>query len=323
MYKISARNWHFLTGAMALAAMAASSCGGGGSPSGPTPPTPTPSPTPPTGGVGASCALGKGTVQTACVRNSGPLLLSEVDAAIERAAQQTTPKLVDVNDQATPDSGQYRILDQKGFVTAVVNNLRAAGLCAQPDYDNPLEWINVKNASDFSEDYVLVTSQGYVRRGGGSYRQSCTPSAFPVDPDPSWPPSGSGCTKPYPPPITRFASKIHLWGPDYVTLDSTGLVGPDADYCALIGFSDGRSLCSVRVNGDPQRAPCEEWAIGKAKDTGRYGPTWTLNGEYCKGLAVNGCENHPDDQHALLAAKGGRYVMCAENGACGAVDVDR
>jgi hypothetical protein len=38
---------------------------------------------------------------------------------------------------------------------------------------------------------------------------------------------------------------------------------------------------------------------------------------------VNGCENHPNDQYALLAAKGGRYVMCGQNGACGHVDVDR
>jgi hypothetical protein len=276
-----------------------------------------PSPTPPTGGgVGASCALGKGTVQTACNRNPRGLLSSEVDAAIERTALQTNPKVLDVS-----DSG-YRIIDQKGFIDAAVNNLRLAGFCAQADYDHPLEWINVKNASDFSEDYQLVTSTGYVRRGPGSYRQSCYPSSFPVDPDPSWPPSGSGCTKPYPPPVTRFNAKIHLWGGEYVTLDSTAIVGPDHEYCTLIGYTIS-DLCPVRVTGDPQRTPCEEWAVGKAKDTGRYGPTWTINGEYCKGLAVNGCENHPNDQYALLAAKGGRYVMCGQNDACGFVDVDR
>jgi hypothetical protein len=260
-------------------------------------------------------------VQASCVHNSGPLLLRDVDNAIEQAAQQT-PKVVDVNDQATPASGQYRIIDQKGFINAVVNNLRLAGLCAQPDYDFPMDWINVKNASDFSEDYVLVTSAGYVRRGPNSYKQTCNPSAFPVDPDPSWPPSGSGCTKPYPPPISRFNAKIHLWGKEYVTLDSTPIVGPNAEYCTMIGYTIS-AMCPVRVNGDPERIPCEQWVVGKAKDTGRYGPTWTFNGEYCKGLAVNGCENHPNDQYALLAAKGGRYTMCGQNGACGFVDVDR
>ena len=38
---------------------------------------------------------------------------------------------------------------------------------------------------------------------------------------------------------------------------------------------------------------------------------------------VNGCENHPDNQYSLLAARGGTYVMCAQNGACGEVGVDR
>jgi hypothetical protein len=320
------RDWFSRWGALVLTAVFALSCGGGGSPSSPTPPSTLPAqPTPPPtggGGVGASCPLGKGTVVTQCARGKTPTLLNDVSTAIELLAQQN-PKVLNVNDQAIPGSGQYRILDQRGLIEGVAANLRAAGFCAQADYDYPLEVINVKNSQDVSEDYDLVLSSGYVRRGAGSYRQSCSPAAFPVDPDPSWPPSGSGCGKPYPPPISRFNSKIHLWGPDYVTLDSTAIVGPNLEYCALIGYTDGRDQCPVRVTGDPERVPCEQWAVGKAKDTGRYGPTWTLNGEYCKGLAVNGCENHPEDQYGLLAAKGGTYVMCGQNGACGQVQVDR
>jgi hypothetical protein len=38
---------------------------------------------------------------------------------------------------------------------------------------------------------------------------------------------------------------------------------------------------------------------------------------------VNGCENYPDNQYKLLAARRGVYVACAQNGACGEVDVDR
>jgi hypothetical protein len=93
-----------------------------------------------------------------------------------------------------------------------------------------------------------------------------------------------------------------------VTLDSTALVGPDVAYCAEIGYTDGRALCPVRIEGDPERQSCEAWAVGKARDTGRSGPTWTLEGQFCLGLAVNGCENHPDNQYALFAAKGGTYV---------------
>jgi len=311
-------------GAVSLATLIALSCGGGSSPSSSTPPSTPPvqaSPTPPAS-IGASCPLGKGSVVTECSRGRSSTLLNDVSAAIDLLSQQN-PKVLDPKDEASPGSGQYRILDQKAMVAGVVNNLRAAGLCAQADYDYPLERINVKNSNDVSEDFDLVLSSGYVRRGLGSYRQSCNPAAFPIDADAAWPPSGSGCGKPYPPPVTRFNSKIHLWGTQYVTLDSTAIVGPNLAFCAAIGYTDGRDQCTVRVNGDPERIPCEQWAVGKAKDTGRYGPTWTFNGETCKGLAVNGCENHPDDQYALLASKGGLYVMCAQNGACGQVAVDR
>jgi hypothetical protein len=268
-----------------------------------------------------SCPLGKGSASAEC-STSAPLLLDAVDAAIEAVAQRT-PGILDVNDQATPNSGQYRILDRKAFIDAMIATLQGTGYCAQADYDHPLDRINLKSSNDVSETFAIVLSSGYVRRGPRSYLQSCTPAAFPIDPDPSWPPSGSGCTQPYPPPITRFNAKVHLQAPDFVTLDSTALVGPDVAYCTEIGYTDGRALCPVRIEGDPERKPCEEWAVGKARDTGRYGPTWTLDSQYCRGLAVNGCANHPDNQYALLASKGGSYVVCAQNGACGQVYVDR
>jgi hypothetical protein len=116
-------------------------------------------------------------------------------------------------------------------------------------------------------------------------------------------------------------------GSGYDTLDSTPIVGPDANYCAAIGYTDGRGFCPVRLEGSRDRVECENWRVGKAKDTGRDGPTWQYRSgetlEYCKGLTVNGCENHPDNQYGLLAARGGTYVMCAQNGACGEVVVDR
>jgi len=212
--------------ALGPAILFALSCGGGGgSPSSSTPPSTPPvqsNPTPPP--VGAICSLGKGSVVTECTRGKTSTLLADVNTAIELLAQQNQ-KAIDPKNEASPGSGQYRILDPKALIDGVVNNLRTAGLCAQADYDYPLERINVKSSNDVSEDFSLVLSTGYVRRGQGSYRQSCSPSAFPIDADAAWPPSGSGCGKPYPPPITRFNSKIHLWGPDYVTLDSTAIVG--------------------------------------------------------------------------------------------------
>jgi hypothetical protein len=235
--------------------------------------------------------------------------------------------ILDLGQENPRGSGQYRILDRKAYIDALLANLRAAGLCAEADYDFPLEGIEVKSSNEFSEEFVVVLWGEWVKRGPTSFSVNCKPAAFPIEPDPAWPPAGSGCGKPYPDPIHHFNAKVHQKGPDYHTLDSTPIVGPDANYCGQIGYTDGRGWCPVRVEGSRDREACEAWRVGKAKDTGRDGPTWRYGkgepGELCKGLAVNGCENHPDNQYKLLAARGGVYTMCAENGACGEVDVDR
>jgi hypothetical protein len=318
-------DWYPRAVFLGLGTLLALSCGGGSSPPSsarPAATTPVSGPSA-VGGVGAaSCPFGKGTVETACTQGKSGLLLADVDAAIEQVAQQR-PGVLDVNNQASPNSGQYKILDPKAFIDGVAANLRAAGNCAQADYDFPLQRINVKNGNDYSEDYDLVLSSGYVRRGPKSYRQTCTPAAFPVDPDPSWPPPGSGCGKPYPPHLDYFNAKINLKNPQFYTLDSTPIVAGDLEYCTMIGYTDGRSDCPLRTPDDPERVPCENWMVGKAKDTGRYGPTWTLDGNLCLGLAVNGCENHPENQYGLLAGAQGKYRMCAQNGACGKVVVER
>ena len=308
-------------GSGAFLALLALACGHGGSPSSSSTPAPSPSPTP-AGPVAASCPFGKGTVQTQCSRGVGTVLLPQVEAAIEQVAQQTSG-ILDAKDQDPPGSGQYRIIDPRRFIDAVVGNLQATGLCAQADYDYPFDRVNVKNSNDFSEQFNFGMSSGHVRRGGPAFRESCSPAAFPVDPDPSWPPSGSGCGKPYPPPIDHFNSKIWQPGREYVTFDSTPVVGPDGEYCRLAGFSDGRVYCPVRSEGSNERVACEAWRVGKAKDTGRDGPTWTLNGELCLGIAVNGCENHTDNQYKLFAAKNGVYKMCGQSGACGELDLGR
>jgi hypothetical protein len=124
-----------------------------------------------------------------------------------------------------------------------------------------------------------------------------------------------------PPEITTLNVKIHLKGGSSWTLDSTPLVGPNPTYCAAIGFTDGRSMCPVRPEGNPERTSCELYAIGRAADTGRAGPTWYLNGNFCTGRA-SGCENHPDNQYLLVAYVAGTYKACARNGACGDVTVE-
>ena len=116
-------------------------------------------------------------------------------------------------------------------------------------------------------------------------------------------------------------AKVHIRGPNQITLDSTPLVGPDAGYCATVGFTDGRRFCPVRPEGNPERFACEQLISGKAEDTGRYGPTWRRNGELCDG-SVN-CSNHPDNQYLLWVYKGGKFTACFQGIYCGEVDVDR
>jgi hypothetical protein len=308
--------------AAGLVALAALSCGGGDSPASSTPPVtspPQPTPTPPPAGSGstfyhASCPLGPGNADPTCARGKSSALLGEVEAAMDLLLKQK-PEIFDLEDEYDSGTQAYRVKDREAYQDGLVANLRAAGLCAERDADDAiLETIRVKSSSEFSEDFDVLLSSGHMRRGTGAYRQSCTPSAFPVERGADAPPIGSGCGRPYPPQITRFNCGVHLKGGDHYTLDSTPLVGPDVAYCASIGFPD-RSICPVRPEGAPDREACENWRVGKAKDTGRPGPTWSKgDGSLCAG-PDSGCQNHPDTQYQLWTFVGGTYVVTAENGA--------
>jgi hypothetical protein len=148
-----------------------------------------------------------------------------------------------------------------------------------------------------------------------------TPSPSPTA-DPSIPPASSGCTPPYPTAIGRVDVKGHLKDKTFWTMDATPLVGPDPLYCMAIGFTDGRRYCPVRPEGGPaDRTPCENWIVGNAKDTGRPGPTWTLDYVPCTAPgtgAASGCENSIDNQYQANVYKYGWAIACVSNGVCGA-----
>ena len=170
---------------------------------------------------------------------------------------------------------------------------------------------------------------------GSPVRATSSPSPTPVaatpTPDPNIPPASSGCSQPYPPKITRFAIKVLYKLHDYWIVDSTPLVGPDAAYCTAVGFSDGRSICSIRPEGAPDRSACEVWRAGMSKDTPPLpGPTWTLTTKdgkvhYCTGLE-SGCEHFAGDEMGPFSVKaytGGLYTVCTADGACADLDVER
>jgi len=175
----------------------------------------------------------------------------------------------------------------------------------------------------------LVLAAAFVMAACGGASQASNPTPVPTPiatptPEPTPEPTPQTSCSPIPPPITRVRVVVHLKGPDYVTLDSTPLVGPDVGYCARIGYTDGRSICPVRPEGDPMLKECEAYAVGRAEDTGRIGPTWTRqDGEYCKSFDESFCSNHPDNQFQLWVHCGGiRYEACVANRACGDVMTD-
>ena len=167
----------------AAAALLALSCGGGGAstPSATTPvATPTPvassSPLPDSGASASSCPLGMGDVTAACSKTS-PQLTAAVEAAIDRLVRER-PALFNMNDEQG-GGGQYRVLDAEAYLDGLVANLRAAGLCAERSLDR--ERIVVKSSNAFSEEWDVLSSQGFIRRASYAYQQSCTPASFPVD----------------------------------------------------------------------------------------------------------------------------------------------
>jgi hypothetical protein len=311
----------------AVAGFGTLSCGGGGgTPSGSTGnnPTPTPLPTPtPSGGGGnpsaASCPLGPGDLNAECEKTSAKLQ-NAIISALDTIVQQQ-PQIFDKTQEAGTGTGQFKVLDKEAYLNGVVKILQANGYCSERDPDDGnYERILIKNENGYSENFDILTQSGNLRRNG-IYFETCTPANFPVDRG-GLPPAGSGCGWPYPPPVSHMNCKLHLYGPDFYTLDSTALVGPDGAYCASAGFFDGRALCPVRPPNSPERVPCENWIVGNAKDTGKPGPTWTVNGQFCTG-PDSGCEHHPTDPWALLVYKTGSYTVCAKTGSCCTVDVQR
>jgi hypothetical protein len=303
-----------------VAALVALSCGGGGAaPSTSSKAPAAPAPTPSDGTVSQTCRIGVGTATAVCAKQSSRLT-DEVIVAMDQLLRQK-PQLFDRSDASPSGSDNYRVLDKDAFLGGLIANLQGAGLCAQRDPDDyNYEQIQVKSENGFSENFDVLLGVGYMWHNGASYRATCVPASFPVERSADLPAIGSGCGRPYPPPLHHIVVNVHLARGTFDVLDSTPIVGPDAGYCATVGFTDGRTMCPVRTEGSPDRAACEAWRVGKAEDTQRDGPTWTLNGHLC---AQGGCENEPSNQYLLMAFDAGLYAACAQNGICGQLRVTR
>ena len=137
----------------------------------PTPapnPTPTPDSPPPSGG---SCGLPPSNNPDAPCSMQSTSFLGQVEKAITQVTQQQ-PNLFDLNNKVCENC--YYVKNPGRFVSSVIANLNAMGLCAH--YDG--EELAVKDSNSFNEQFDILLSSGHVRRGGGSYRATCQPSWF-------------------------------------------------------------------------------------------------------------------------------------------------
>jgi hypothetical protein len=139
----------------------------------PDPPTTTTTTTTTMPGATVSCP--KGTVDTHCSRGT-PSYLNELDAAIDKLVADD-PGLFDKNDVAGPR--EYRIRNLDDFYQGVIKNLQGQGLCAGFD----LKEVQIKKSNEFNDQYDAVLGSGHIRRGLGSYRSTCSPASFPLDPE--------------------------------------------------------------------------------------------------------------------------------------------
>ncbi|HVO10626.1 MAG TPA: hypothetical protein VMX54_07700 [Vicinamibacteria bacterium] len=126
-------------------------------------------------------------------------------------------------------------------------------------------------------------------------------------------PAGMTCS-PTPPPL--YGSMVKVWSqtnPGRWIIDTHPLVMNVDHYCALTGQGDNK-YCATRIEGDLQRTACDYLAIGQATDTGRWGPTWSYNGQPCDPPGAStgsGCTNDPVNQFKVIAKSSGAFQACA------------
>jgi len=137
-----------------------------------------------------------------------------------------------------------------------------------------------------------------------------TPAATPTPT--SGLPAGMVCD-PTPPPLYGITVKVHLdSGALRKTLDSRPRVINIDGYCGKAGFGASDKFCWTRPEGDPQAEACDYLAVGRASDTGRWGPTWFWESKACTaGVGEIGCANHPDNQFLVNIRGDGTYEACA------------
>ena len=152
--------------------------------------------------------------------------------------------------------------------------------------------------------------------GGSDTTPPTTLPSTPITTPPTTqPPITVACTDPTPPPLHAVAVKVQTQvNANRWLLDSKPLVTNVDCYCQKVGLGSCTSNnCETRPEGNLQREACDAMAMGKAKDTGRFGPTWYYNDKPCIGAGDlgSGCVNHDSNQFLVVAKGAGNYQACA------------
>ena len=125
----------------------------------PFPPPLPPCPLPPGGGSGESCPY------------EPALFALQVNEAIA-IVENEHPELFDFGHGRSGLS--YLVRDADRYARGVAYVLSTRGFCAIWDGVE----IGLKNTNEFNEQYAILTSDGYVRWGGGAYQSTCHPAWF-------------------------------------------------------------------------------------------------------------------------------------------------
>jgi hypothetical protein len=147
--------------------------------------------------------------------------------------------------------------------------------------------------------------------------QAPVPTTLAPAPTPTPNPFLAQCGSPTPTALIGMRLKIHADNGAKKQLDSKPIVANTDGYCVKTGQgSPSAVFCETRPEGSTEREACDALVVGKAKDTGKVGPTWTWNGKpcYAEGDAGGqpGCYNM-ENQFLVLARGPGLYEACASD----------
>jgi hypothetical protein len=145
--------------------------------------------------------------------------------------------------------------------------------------------------------------------------QTPVPTTLAPAPTPTPNPFVALCGSPTPPPLMGMKLKVHVDNGDRKQLDSKPIVANVDGYCSKVGTGGPTApYCETRLEGSTQREACDGLVVGKAKDTGKVGPTWTWNDQPCFAVGTTGgqpgCINL-DNQFLIVARDPGNYLACA------------